>query len=362
MNCVKKSTTRVGMILFLWALCLALVIATTGCRQKPTEEANDVEVQEPNETAPTIEEPNELVAATVNGMDVMEEDVQTIVSHEMQPMIDRADQYSAAMIEQRRKDIREKAIRKLVVLKLLDEEIEKEGITVSDQEVDEKIAEMAQQQSQPMTVEQLLDAVQEGGKSIETFKAETRRQLGYDKLFLEWVDGKNIVTEQEAQTYFDEHPDEFRQPESVTVSHILVRPIDETDPNSWAEARTRAEDLLKQIREGANFADVAMDHSDCPSSSVGGRLKPIIKGDMVDSFEKVAFSLKQGEISDIVKTQFGYHIIKQHEHRPEVVKTFAEVKDGIMEKLKTDKQLAVVSDYLKKLQDDANIKVSKATE
>ncbi len=113
-------------------------------------------------------------------------------------------------------------------------------------------------------------------------------------------------------------------PEQVRVSHILIKAADldpdvAEPPNAQNEAKAaavaKAEELLEQIRNGADFEALAREHSSCPSAAKGGDLGFFARGRMVSNFEKVAFDLKVGEVSDIVETIFGYHIIKVTGHR-----------------------------------------------
>ena len=121
-------------------------------------------------------------------------------------------------------------------------------------------------------------------------------------------------------------------PEQVRASHILIstKPIDpNADPNqAKAQAKDKAEELLKKVKDGADFAALAKENSDCPSNAQGGDLGLFPRGQMVKPFEDAAFALKVGEISDLVETQFGYHIIKVTEHQDPNQITFREGQDG----------------------------------
>ena len=128
--------------------------------------------------------------------------------------------------------------------------------------------------------------------------------------------GRKIdVTENDANNYYSGNPKEFETPEQVKASHILIASDTSdtsVDPNdAKAKALAKAEQLLAQLKDGADFAELAKANSTCPSASKGGDLGFFSKGDMVAPFEEAAFALEPGQLSDIVETKFGYHIIKR---------------------------------------------------
>src|ERR1700735_1944254 len=151
------------------------------------------------------------------------------------------------------------------------------------------------------------------------------------------------VTPDDLRTYYDQHRDQYRMPEQVKVSHILIKtplpgPDGKVDEKGVAEAQRRAEDLLKQLKAGAKFEDLAGKYSEDPGSAKeGGSLGWIGKGRTVPEFEKAAFSLPKGQISDLVKSSYGFHIIRVDDRQDAHMKTLEEVKDQIEPILKQQK-------------------------
>ena len=143
------------------------------------------------------------------------------------------------------------------------------------------------------------------------------------------------VTPDDLRTYYDQHRDQYRMPEQVKVSHILIKtplpgPDGKVDEKGVAEAQRRAEDLLKQVKNGAKLEDLAQKYSEDPGSAKqGGSLGWIGKGQTVPEFEKAAFSLPKGQTSDLVKSSYGFHIIRVDEKQEAHVKTLDEVKAEI---------------------------------
>ena len=151
------------------------------------------------------------------------------------------------------------------------------------------------------------------------------------------------VTHDDLQAYYNQHRDQYRSAEQVKVSHILIKtplagPDGKVDEKGVAEAQRRAEDLLKQLKAGAKFEDLAKKYSEDPGSAKeGGSLGFIGKGRTVPEFEKAAFSLPKGQISDLVKSSYGFHIIRVDDKQDAHMKTLDEVKSEIEPILKQQK-------------------------
>jgi peptidyl-prolyl cis-trans isomerase D len=143
--------------------------------------------------------------------------------------------------------------------------------------------------------------------------------------------GAPAVSDQQVQQYYQGHQKDYQVPEEVKVRHILIKVDAGADPKVDAAAKQKAEDLLKQIKGGADFAALAKANSDDPGSKEqGGELGMIQRGVTVPAFEKAAFGLEPGQISDVIKTQFGYHIIKVEEKQTAHLKSLDEVKAQIL--------------------------------
>ena len=151
------------------------------------------------------------------------------------------------------------------------------------------------------------------------------------------------VTSDDLRTYYDQHRDQYRMPEQVKVSHILIKtplpgPDGKVDEKGVAEARHRAEDLLQQLKSGAKLEDLAKKYSEDPGSAKqGGSLGWIGKGQTVPEFEKTAFSLSKGQMSDLVKSSYGFHIIRVDDKQEAHVRTLDEVKPEIEPVIKHQK-------------------------
>jgi len=137
------------------------------------------------------------------------------------------------------------------------------------------------------------------------------------------------VPSSEIKDYYESHIDDYRQEEKVGASHILIKVPQGATPDEEKKLREKAEGILEEIRNGADFAVTAKKHSDGPSAVKGGELGEFGRGTMIKEFEEALFKLKPGEVSDIVKTEFGFHIIKMESHKKAFQKKLEDVKNEI---------------------------------
>jgi len=170
-----------------------------------------------------------------------------------------------------------------------------------------------------------------------------KRKIKYAVLDTGKIQSEVPVTRDELQAYYNQHRDQYRVPEQAKVSHILIKtplpgPDGKVDEKGVAEAQRRAEDLLKQLKAGAKLEDLAKKYSEDPGSAKeGGSLGWIGKGRTVPEFEKAAFSLPKGQVSDLVKSSYGFHIIRVDDRQDAHMKTLDEVKGEIEPILKQQK-------------------------
>ena len=204
-----------------------------------------------------------------------------------------------------------------------------------------------------------LKAYYEHNKATYTNSIPEKRKIQYAFLDRTKVLDKVTVSPQELQAYYDQHRDEYRVPEQVKVSHILIKtpapgPDGKVDPKAVDTARKKAEDLLKQLEAGAKFEDLAKKYSDDPGSAKqGGELGWIGRGRTVPEFEKVAFSLPKGQTSGLVQSSYGFHIIRVEDKQDAHLKSLAEVKDKIEPLIKQQKASRIVDDESNNLLDQA---------
>jgi peptidyl-prolyl cis-trans isomerase D len=189
-----------------------------------------------------------------------------------------------------------------------------------------------------------------------------QRKVKYATIDLAKIASEVQVTQDELQSYYNQHRDQYRVPEQAKVSHILIKtplpgPDGKVDEKGVAEAQKRAEDILKQLKAGANFEDLAKKYSEDPGSAKeGGSLGWIGKGRTVPEFEKAAFSQPIGKVGDLVKSSYGFHIIRVDARQDAHLKTLEEVKDQIEPILKQQKAQEIAQKQAEDLLQQAKTK------
>ena len=193
------------------------------------------------------------------------------------------------------------------------------------------------------TTDEELKAYYEGHKASYANSVPEKRKVKYVVVETGKAEDTVKITTDDLRAYYDQHRDQYHVPEQVKVSHILIKtplpgPDGKVDEKGVAEAQHRAEDLLKQLKGGAKLEDLAKKYSEDPGSGKqGGSLGWIGKGQTVPEFEKTAFSLPKGQISDLVKSSYGFHIIRVDDKQEAHTKSLDEVKAEIEPILKHQK-------------------------
>jgi peptidyl-prolyl cis-trans isomerase D len=196
-------------------------------------------------------------------------------------------------------------------------------------------------QIQPNEAE--LKAFYERNQATYNNSIPEKRKVQYVMVDTAKILSQTPVSKEDLQAFYDQHRDDYRVPEQVSVSHILIKtplpgPDGKVDAKGTEDARKKAEDVLKQVKAGGNFADLAKKYSEDPGSGKnGGSLGWIGRGRTVPEFEKAAFSLAKGSTSDLVQSSYGFHIIRLDDKQAAHVKTLDEVKDQIEESIKQQK-------------------------
>ena len=166
--------------------------------------------------------------------------------------------------------------------------------------------------------------------------------------------GKPAVSDADIQAYYNAHLDQYKTPAQLKTRHILISVPKGADAKTDAAAKAKAADVLKQLKAGGNFADLAKKYSDDPGSKdQGGDLPMMAASGFVPEYSNAAMALNPGQTSDLVRTQFGYHIIQTEQKQPAQVKSLAEVKDSIVPALEASKSGAAEQDFATKLAEEA---------
>jgi parvulin-like peptidyl-prolyl isomerase len=220
--------------------------------------------------------------------------------------------------------------------RLIAQEIERRRIVISPTDIDDRTEiefERILRQNN-LTEEQAAQILQRQGRTLESFKRELRQAV---ELHLQTERLRDLVvgpiepTEQELSAYLEEHREDYDTPEEVHARHILIRVPEGASEAEIAQAKKQIEDIKKELENGADFAELAKKYSQDPGSAPnGGDLGFFRRGQMVKEFEDAAFSLEPGQISDPVRTQFGFHLIKVEEKKPAQHPELAQIRERVL--------------------------------
>ncbi|MCJ7685454.1 MAG: peptidylprolyl isomerase [Desulfobacteraceae bacterium] len=250
--------------------------------------------------------------------------------------------------------LNEGVLKQLIGSALLYQESKKAGIKVDEKAVDERLE---QWKKRFPNEEEYKKAMSTANLSVPQMKDDIKKGMTIEKFIVERFVDKTTVPEKEIKAYYESHSNLFKQPEQVQASHILIK----VEPKA---KESEKEDALKKIREiqkkqikGDDFAKLAKEYSQGPSNVKGGDLGYFKRGQMVPAFEEVAFKLKPGEVSDIVTTRFGYHLIKVVDKKPESTVPYEEIKERLGQYLKQEKVQKEVGQLVEKLRKEAKVEI-----
>lgn len=196
----------------------------------------------------------------------------------------------------------------LVGFRLLSQEAAARKVTVADTEIDARVAQIRQQFPSEADFKKLLT---DREITIAQLRDDTRRDLVIAQMLQNEVEPKASVTPEQVADFYAKNPDQFQEGEKVRASHILISASKDADAATKTQARVKAEAILKDVKAGKDFAALAKQQSQDPGSAVqGGDLGYFQQGQMVGPFNDAAFGMKAGATSDLVETDFGFHIIK----------------------------------------------------
>jgi peptidyl-prolyl cis-trans isomerase C len=242
----------------------------------------------------------------------------------------------------------------LVAFRLVRQEALRRQVPVADAELEEA---MKQVRSQFPDEARFKAALASQKMTLPQLRDETRTNLMVSKTIEQEVAAQVVVKPSDISAFYEKNPDKFKQPESVHASHVLVAVQQSAGVPEKTAARAKAESVLKQARAGADFGKLARTYSDDASKQRGGDLGFFPKGQMVPAFEAAAFALQPGQISDLVETPFGFHVIKVLERRPAGTVPFSAVSGQIEEYLKQQQRQEKTKAFVDSLKSKGKVEV-----
>jgi peptidyl-prolyl cis-trans isomerase C len=243
----------------------------------------------------------------------------------------------------------------LIEREVLYQESQKAGIKITDQKVNDQVASIKKRFP---SEEEFNKALSKMNLAEDEIRVQILRGLAIRELIDQKVASKVVITDEETRAYYDGNSQLFQQPEQVKASHILIKVEPTADDAKKAEARKKIVEVQQKLKDGGDFAALAKEYSQGPSGSRGGDLGYFKRGQMVKPFDDAAFSMKTNEVSDLVESHFGYHIIKIYGKKPEQILAYADVKDKIAQRLKQEKVEKDATLYVENLKKGAKVKKS----
>jgi parvulin-like peptidyl-prolyl isomerase len=322
-------------------------LASTNAAASPAAEAPAASVAPVGNVQPV---PAALpdVVARVNG--------EAISREELERAVKSAEAQAGQVVPpQFRDQVYRSILDRLVSFHLLIQASAGRKLAVDEGEVD---AEIERIRSSFPTEEAFKQRLQQWNTPMDVLRAETRKDLLIAKILDQEVLPALKVDEAGVRGFYDQHQDQFKQPMATRASHILVAMSMDAGEEEKRKARSRAEDLLSQARGGAEFAGLARQHSqDEASAQAGGDLGFIEQGQTVPAFEAALFNLKPGDLSAVVESPFGYHVIKATEPREERTLPFDEAAGDIRMFLMEQERQTLTAQFIDGLKAKANIEI-----
>lgn len=252
------------------------------------------------------------------------------------------------------KSLKREALEELVDRELLWQEARRLKLVAPSRDVDAAMATFREKLPDPARRRNLLEA---GGFTEEGYAEHVRRELSIRRLVEKEIAPKVKVSRRDVHAYYEEHADRFTEPAAVRARHVLVKVAPGAPPERRADARERIEAVAAAARGGADFAELARSHSEDETAPAGGDLGWFGRGRMVPPFEAAAFALAPGGISEVVETQFGFHLIRLEERRPEVRHPEVEVQGAIRELLRAERLREATAERVAALRAKAEIQI-----
>src|SRR5258706_3569742 len=308
-----------------------------------------------------------FLTATVSADTVVEEIVARVNSsiitrsqyqHEQKQLADEAQQqqqdsaHAAEAAAQGQKDV----LCGLIDRQLLLDKGKELGIT-ADTDVIKRLDQIRKQMKLD-SIDDLEKVAQAQGMPFEDFKQNLKSEIITQNVIQREVGPHINVSTPEVRKFYEQHKSDMAAPELVRLSEILVSTDTAgDDEQKLAVAKTKADDLLKQIRGGASLEDLAKKESQDPSGTQGGDLGTFQRGKLAKQLEDVTFAMKKDDVSDVIRTRQGFVILKVTDHTPAGIPAFAEIQDRVRDELYMRKMQPALREYLKKLREEAFIDI-----
>ena len=252
------------------------------------------------------------------------------------------------------KRVQRNVLDQLIAQELLWQEAERGGFVATPAEVDQAVDQLRGRYDSENAY---LFELEKNGFTAESYREDLKRQISVRR-WMEQTLAKDIsVSDAEIHDFYTANQDRFVQPEQIHARHVLIKVAPDADEARVAQARQEIEQILAEAKQDADFAELAKQHSQGPSAPRGGDLGFFQRGQMVKPFEDVAFALEPGEISGVVRTRFGFHIIKLEGRRAKQVVPEAQAAPSVRDYLASNKFQDAVEERVKALREQGSVEI-----
>ena len=293
--------------------------------------------------------PDDQVAA-VNGAPVYTAEFEAALHQAMQPWAVAEKDVS----DDRLRALRKEVLENLIGRRLAYQESRRLGIQVDSDLVDREMERAAARFSTATDFTAALNGVD---LSRDRLRLQFRQDIAIRLLLEEQVLQHVEVNDRELREFYDNNPNLFKTPALVKASHIFIAAGSDSTREKRQEAVALLRDIQEQLAQGVAFTELAIDYSQCSSSENGGDLGYFEKEKMIKGFAEAAFALNPGEVSDIVRTGQGYHLIMVEDRKPKMKLTFKDVREKLRQNLKIEKAARDINVYLQTLRDSAEVEI-----
>lgn len=287
-------------------------------------------------------------AAVVNGTEIPMKRLNEMVNYLRYQYMQQGQQISGDQLKQ----VRDRSLDLLIDQEVLYQVAKESGYEAKEENVEAEVEKIRKQSGGE---QKFREGLEKRNMTVEDLKTDMRKRLVWQKYLEEEFESNVSVSDEEAKNFYDNNQGQFTQKEQVKASHIIIRVKEDASQEKIDEARQKIETVEEKLENGEEFEKLARNHSEGPSSEEGGLLGYVQRGQMVKSFEETAFSLDPGEVSDIIRTRFGFHIVKVTDRKEKKVSPYKEVKTDIVDHLKTSKMDEKVQALLDKKKKNMDI-------
>jgi peptidyl-prolyl cis-trans isomerase C len=320
---VHRAPARVMLFIFVLLLASAAFLYSSGTKQKSA-------------------------VASVNGVLIPK----AYLEREVRRFEEQALSQGQLVDESQRDQLNRQALDTLIDIELLYQESQRRGFEISEERIEEQLNSLRTQFGDE---EGYAAALEQIGISDGELRTELGRQLAIQEMIDKDITPATTVSEQESTDFYENNPAFFFSPEQVRASHILILVSPDAGEEEKSEARSRITEIRKRIVAGEDFAELAGQFSEDNSGMNGGDLGFFQREQMVKPFADAAFSLQIGELSEVVTTQYGFHLIRVTDRKAESVVPFEQVQLKIFEYLQREKVMVAIEELAAQLRSQAEI-------